>query len=1258
MPRINAEQEREREEIVFRAVQNNPGLKQSELTVHTQLQSRTLYNYLNELEYRGRLRRDKQRWYVSEAYTERKLRPFELTAEQAMSLYIAARALARVQDERNETAESALSKLASALVGDFNIGKDMQRAVENLAQRPERTGYNKIYRELTRGCVYRKKVKLEYETAKGFTFETEFEPYLLEPSLFGFSIYAIGYSSNAQAFRSFKLERIRSIELLRADFEPRENAPTLASLNSAWSIMYGDETETVELEFAPSVRRRVLETNWHPSQKVDNPDPNLSAPLNWRIEVADATDMLPWVRGWGADVSVIQPEWMRNEIGEHVRVMSNSYGLAQSRAMSDVPAHQWLWAKADGKGNLHRLVYHMIDVGLCAMALWQRALNAKLKLRIAGWLGLNIEDTGKLIGFWASLHDLGKASPAFQDHPRMNRVLKIVVMNELKLAGLEFKPYGNFVRHEVISTWALRSGRGEGLLAELCQLPKPFAEQISQMLGGHHGAFPTSIKFDPTILTREHCGEGVWPKARRELAREMQRIFDPPHFQPPAPNLERDNIMLMLIAGIVSAADWLGSDEDNFPYERSILPLSSYMQHSRSHAEAALLRVNWDQAAHMPPFEFAKVFPFDPSESQQEVMTALGKAQLPALGVIEAPMGAGKTETALAVYADWAKRHSDAGLYVAMPTTATSNQMHERVRSFLARQMNTSIEPLLIHSQAQLRKTSDERSAEIDTVEDEEGEAAGGQSWFLPRKKSLLLPYGVGTVDQTLMGVLQTKHFFVRLLGLSHKVIIFDEVHAYDTYMSELFKRLLVWLRAVEASVIVLSATLPKKMRLELIQAYTGKEPRVPAQPYPRLTVAEAQGYATAIPLTFPSSESKTLRFDWVQPDADAVVAKLRETLIHDGCAAVICNTVTRAQEVYQAIEQSDVLREEDKANSLFLFHARFPMAWRETLEQKVLKKFGAHLSDKKQKNPDRPKRAIVVATQVIEQSLDLDFDVMISDHAPVDLLLQRAGRLHRHKINEPRPQPYCLFIAAPAPTDADGLPRFSQADQYVYDPYSLLRSWLVLQGREPKAIALPSDLSELIEQVYGDEEAHIDPNTQKALIASKRKLTNDQIEKIKKARRRRIVKPDDEDFLTAENTQFEEGNPALNEVYQAFTRSDRPGLNVICLHRVNGRLCFEPEMDSQSFELNGKYPRSLVVELARRSLTLRRPQVEIAIAKEYDDPQAVKLMRRWNKIAALKYHHVVIFDNGLCKVGKSTTYRLELIKQDKLGLSIFKESA
>lgn len=1262
MPRISAEQQREREEIIFSVVQKTGGLTEAELVVETGFERRTVNNYLNELEYQGRLTREGRVWSVSRTFIERKLRPVNLTAEQAMSLYVAARALARVQDERNETAETALIALSKALTGDFNIGREMHDAARDLGQRPERSGYNKVYRELMRACVYRKKAKIVYESAKGNSFETVFEPYLFEPSLFGFSIYAIGYSHIAQAYRSYKLERVRDAMMLSEPFEFRDNAPTLDSLRSAWSIMYGDETETVELEFSPQVRRRVLETNWHPSQRTDSLDATLNAPLRWEVKVADAIDMLAWVRGWGADVRVLQPEWLRNEVAEHARALTRTYGSHDTPALADVPAHRWLWAKADAAGNVHRLIYHMLDVGYCALALWRYGLNEQLKKRICQWLGLTEEDAGRQIAFWASLHDLGKASPAFQDHPTLrqrNKRLYERLVAELAQAGLRFPSRAEadaHARHEVISAWALRK-KGENLLAADGALPESLAEMIAQMLGGHHGSFPVSQLFSGQYLQTKDKKNGdddvSWGQARANIFAEMRDVFKPPRITQFEQNTARDNPALIALAGIVSAADWLGSDSATFPLTEEIMPIGAYARHSAKLAELALRKANWEMAPAAPKFNFERVFGFERRAAQEQASAALQNAPLPALVIAEMPMGSGKTEIAQEAIAQWMRRGGLNGAYIAMPTAATSNQMHARTSSFLEKFLGRDVEPLLVHGQALLRQLPER--GDDDQIEEplHDGDEVSAQAWFLPRKKSLLAPFGVGTVDQALMSVLQTKHFFVRLLGLSHKVIVFDEVHAYDTYMSVLFERLLAWLGQMGTSVVILSATLPEENRKKLIQAYAGPKSIPPAE-YPRLVIVPLQGEVSSTELERPPA--KHLTYEWMPNESADIVSRLREELKEGGCAAVICNTVSRAQEIYGAILNAGLI-DTDKENEIcILFHARFPMAWREGIENRVLEKFGPCKTDKKKRNDLRPRKAIVVATQVIEQSLDLDFDVMISDHAPVDLLLQRAGRLQRHAANDDgRKQPYRLLIAGPQVTD--GMPQFSRADVFVYDEYVLLRSWLALHERLQPVIVVPNDMSSLIEQVYGNKEiAGLTDAILAQLEKARKKMERDTVSAEDKAEEHLVDKPNYPGLIfKSKNQELEEDeNPKINRAFRAATRLGDPGINVVCLRRVDGELFAIGDHIPIKIAPGAAPSKPMIVSLLRSSINIKNPDpaFEIALQNSFKEGEAGVILKTWQKISALRYCGVAIFEGGELYLD-SAGYVLKLDEQ--LGLKILK---
>ena len=227
-------------------------------------------------------------------------------------------------------------------------------------------------------------------------------------------------------------------------------------------------------------------------------------------------------------------------------------------------------------------------------------------------------------------------------------------------------------------------------------------------------------------------------------------------------------------------------------------------------------------------------------------------------------------------------------------------------------------------------------------------------SWFLPTKRSLLAPFAVGTVDQALLSVLFTRHFFVRLFALSHKTVIFDEVHAYDTYMSSLFHRLLFWLRATGTSVVLLSATLPAKSRQAMIGAWLGLDadedelPVLPNAEYPAIWWASGDKY-DVVQLEVAETEKRTLALERIDRTPAAIVDALRSLLAKGGCAAVICNTVARAQEVYQAIEQDKLI---DDADRLMLFHARFPFGWRDGIEQKVKQRFDAKSSTEDRRAP------------------------------------------------------------------------------------------------------------------------------------------------------------------------------------------------------------------------------------------------------------------------------------------------------------------
>jgi CRISPR-associated endonuclease/helicase Cas3 len=341
----------------------------------------------------------------------------------------------------------------------------------------------------------------------------------------------------------------------------------------------------------------------------------------------------------------------------------------------------------------------------------------------------------------------------------------------------------------------------------------------------------------------------------------------------------------------------------------------------------------------------------------------------PGLIVIEAPMGEGKTEAGLGC-------GRSRGIYMAMPTQATSNALFERVARFLERAATGRSELALAHgaggpwaAQARLREIG------LGTA-DSSVQAAW---WFKGSKRALLASNGIGTVDQALIGVLNARHSFVRLFGLTGRTVIFDELHAYDSYTGGLIERLATWLQGLGCRVVLMSATLPAARRDSILQAWAGDVP-VPAAAYPRVTWARP-GAVQAV--AFPAARQQQLVVEGI--DADNVAARAVAMAKQGARVLLVVNKVRRAQELY-GLTAGNV--------PSTLFHARFPMDERLEIERRVLQQFGPGGSC--------TGGHVLVATQVAEQSLDIDMDVLITDIAPVDLVMQRAGRIHRHDRARP----------------------------------------------------------------------------------------------------------------------------------------------------------------------------------------------------------------------------------------------------------------
>jgi len=880
-----------------------------------------------------------------------------------------------------------------------------------------------------------------------------------------------------------------------------------------------------------------------------------------------------------------------------------------------------LWGKTMSKGDekiTHPLLCHMIDVAAVTGALWDVALGAGLRQHLATALGCDDAGARQTLMFWAALHDLGKASPAFQRRyePAMAR---------LQAEGLAFRhEFGGDAGawHGLLSAWALPP------LLEAHHTPRRLARDLARTLGGHHGSWPPP-GYDQ-VINRDHTGDAAWDAARADLVAALAELYAPVNLDGRLIARSERQALVTLVGGLVSAADWLGSMTDHFPALPGAHGLAAYAARATSHAQEALHAEQWDRwQPAATPSTFRGLFPDcdQPYAAQQAVIDLADELKGPGLVLIEAPTGSGKTESALYLADHWAHTLGQRGLYVAMPTTATSNQMHCRVARMLdARYGPVVISPLLIHGQARWQR--EPATIHQETAPDEGSDGVDAMSWFLPLKRGLLAPFGVGTVDQALLSVLLTRHFFVRLFGLAGKTVIFDEVHAYDTYMSTLFARLLGWLRAQNCTVVMLSATLPAATRAAFLKAYGATT--IPTAPYPAVTwvCGDASG---CLPL--PASDSRVLALEWLPHGNEQLIAALRERLAHGGCAAVLCNTVARAQAVYQSLRDAEVVPAED----LTLFHARFPMAWRQDIERLVVSRYG--------KNSAREqRRGIVVATQVIEQSLDLDFDLMVSDLAPIDLLLQRAGRLHRHQRERPQAlaEPRLLLVE---PENVNDLPKWGN-DAYVYEPYMLLRTFLLLRGRS--SVSLPAETQALIEAVYGEAEpvAGAPAELLAALHAARQEWEETRHREASEAEMRLVLPVDSPTLFARPNSDLAEEDPGVHASLQALTRIGGQGVTLICVHQRDGSTYLDMA-GLEPVDLAGQPDSHLTADLMSCSVQVSHRALVHAFGTAAP-PGA------WRRHSLLRHCRLAMFEQGVCRV-PNTRYRLTLSPQ--LGLVIARDS-
>lgn len=712
------------------------------------------------------------------------------------------------------------------------------------------------------------------------------------------------------------------------------------------------------------------------------------------------------------------------------------------------------------------LYIHLDDTGKLMGLLWEHWLSGGVRdlvfESLSGENDISEEYPRNLAEFLGYLHDIGKASASFQYKRTfpVDKDLDQVIYDKLSWGSfdLSYNDSINPPRHDELGEYILNKYK--------------INQTISSIIGAHHGR-PIEDKWNDDFIGKEKSVYQTndsnsleykgWDDIHRFLINdalgksEIQSI---------------ENLLILpekiqvIYSGLLIMADWIASNENYFPLigvEDKVLE-ENRLENGFSKWLSEKTRA-WEPQIADTNNMFDERFGFEP-RSEQKVLGDLVKTiDQPGILIYEAATGSGKTEASLLAAEILAKKSGRNSLFFALPSQATSNGIFSRVKKWLKNLYQEDKEGKsirLIHGKASY---NDEFSSlrPTKTVYEDDAGGVSVNTYFAGNKLSILDDFTVGTIDQLLLMSLKQKHLMLRHLGFSNKVVIIDEVHAYDTYMNVFLDETIKWLAAYNVPVIILSATLPTQRRNQLIKSYVigqGKSYKRMQKPeeyeieknYPLLSYTSEEGIHQF--KDFVKKESKKYDIIKLSKDtSDDIVKLIKKESCDGGIFGIIVNTVRKCQDLAKK------LIEEFGDDKIEVLHSSFISTEKIQKEERLLKTIG--------KNAKRPKFKIIIGTQVIEQSLDIDFDVLYTDLAPMDLLIQRMGRLHRHESNKrierfKNPRVYVMNCS-----DYD----FDKGSTYVYQPYFLMRTEYFL----PNEIDIPKEVSNLVQEVYSKEDIDID---------------------------------------------------------------------------------------------------------------------------------------------------------------------------------------
>jgi CRISPR-associated endonuclease/helicase Cas3 len=824
---------------------------------------------------------------------------------------------------------------------------------------------------------------------------------------------------------------------------------------------------------------------------------------------------------------------------------------------------------------------HLDDAGSVAGHLWDRWLPPAVRTSIAKVFG-GEQPARQLVRFLAGVHDVGKATPAFavqagKVSSRTQLAPMARLTDRMRCAGLAMPVQIPDTDRQLVPHALAGQAILEDWLVERGGWRRADTAQLAVVVGGHHGVPPDHGQTHQARLHEDLMGDGLWRQVQVELVDRAARRCEIEPLIETWGSVRIPQTTQILLTGVLIVADWISSNIELFPLsDLDDQPEEDPDRADRGWRELGL-PVPWrplaeavrtteternDDADERLRQRFGLPEDAEARPVQTAALSAARSMQMPGLLIVEAPMGEGKTEAALLAAEVMAQRCGMGGCLVALPTQATTDAMFERVLDWL-RRLPDDVGDLgddvahslaLAHGRSWLNDTFRHlrfSGRPLGIAQDEPEPSrptprtlpvqAYVDGWTSGRKRGPLADFVVGTVDQLLFVALRARHLALRHLGIARKVVVVDEVHAYDAYMNMYLLRTLEWLGAYGVPVVLLSATLPPTRRVEFHAAYargrtsdnrprpTSRVPAWKLAAQSRSAPPEPEAPAGSLPGPYPavshssdgapvtrsvkaSGRRTEVRLETLDDDLPTLEHLLSQRLEHGGCALVVRNTVGRAQ-------QAAAFLQERFGQDVRLVHSRFVGHHRAANDTWLRQAFGpmspqSSPSGAASTSPRRPPRAIVVGTQVVEQSLDVDFDLLVTDLAPVDLLLQRLGRVHRHRRGQgesDRParlrRARCVLTGVESWHEAP--PEPVRGSAAVYGRHLLYRTAAVVLERlaGDATWRLPEDIGPLVEAVYGEEPLG-EPAWQDAMARAKVKADREHSRRCEAAKTFRLAAP------------------------------------------------------------------------------------------------------------------------------------------------------